>query len=90
MAEKKVVKRKGLKNVRQTKKRHARNLAEKNHLKKLVKAVRQAVTKKEAGIAEKLKAAVSVLDKAAEKGIIHRNKADRLKSRLMLAANKIK
>ena len=35
-----------------------------------------------------LVAAVSALDKAAEKGIIHRNNAARRKSRLMKKANK--
>ena len=34
--------------------------------------------------------AVSALDKAAEKGVIHKNNAARRKSRLMLALNKAK
>jgi len=34
--------------------------------------------------------ATKTLDKAAQKGIIHRNKAARTKSRLMKALNKIK
>jgi len=37
MVARKVVKRKGVKNVRKTKKRHARNLREKNKLKLMVK-----------------------------------------------------
>jgi small subunit ribosomal protein S20 len=37
---------------------------------------------------EALQDAVSKLDKAAEKGVIHRNNAARRKSRLMLALNK--
>ena len=34
--------------------------------------------------------AISALDKAAEKGVIHKNQAARRKSRLMLALNKAK
>jgi small subunit ribosomal protein S20 len=36
---------------------------------------------------EALQDAVSALDKAAEKGVIHKNNAARRKSRLMLAVN---
>lgn len=91
MAEKKkVVKRKGVKNVRQTKKRRARNVAEKNTLKKAIKVARTAITGKIADAADKLKQVISSLDKAAERGIIHANKAARLKSRLMVAFNRSK
>ncbi|MFH1386159.1 MAG: 30S ribosomal protein S20 [bacterium] len=91
MAEKKkVVKRKGIKNVRQTKKRRARNIKEKDTIKKAIKAARTAITGKIAEAADKLKQVVSILDKAAERGIIHANKAARLKSRLMIAFNKNK
>jgi small subunit ribosomal protein S20 len=38
--------------------------------------------------AEAVQAAVSALDKAAEKGVIHKNNAARHKSRLMAALNK--
>ncbi len=34
--------------------------------------------------------AISALDKAAEKGVIHKNNAARHKSRLMLALNKVR
>jgi small subunit ribosomal protein S20 len=37
-----------------------------------------------------VQAAISALDKAAEKGIIHKNQAARRKSRLMAALNKAK
>lgn len=90
VAEKKIVKRKGIKNVRKSKRRHARNLFEKISLKKAVKAVRAAIAAKAADAAELFKKAVSVIDKAAEKKIIHSNKAARLKSRLSLAFNKNK
>ena len=90
MAEKKPVKRKHVKNVRKTKKQRARNVREKNLLKAALKSARLAVVGKAADVLEKIKEAVSVLDKAAERGIIHANKAARLKSRLQLAHNKTK
>lgn len=37
---------------------------------------------------ETMRLAVKILDKAAQKGVIHRNKAARRKSRLMKALNK--
>jgi small subunit ribosomal protein S20 len=90
MAEKKVVKRKGLKNVRKAKKRHVRNLTEMKKLKNLLKAARNAVATKAKDVKEAVLKAVSVLDKAAERGIIHLNRASRLKSRLQKALNKNK
>lgn len=84
MVEKKVKKRKHVKNVRQTKKRRTRNVREKNILKAAIKSARATLA------AEAIKQAVSILDKAAERGIIHPNKAARLKSRLALAFNKKK
>lgn len=39
--------------------------------------------------AEAVLAAISALDKAAAKGVIHKNQAARRKSRLMLALNKV-
>ena len=71
------------KSIRQTKKRTARNLFWKKQIKDLAKKVRKLSAGKE--IEEKpeeiLSAAQIVLDKAAEKGVIHKNKAARLKSR---------
>lgn len=89
MAEKKVKKRKGLKNVRKTKRRRARNLTEKNKLRRVLKDARKALSSKAGQTIDQIKAAVSVLDKAAEKKIIHANKASRLKSRLIKAFNKL-
>lgn len=90
MAEKKVVKRVGIKNVKKSKKRRARNLAEKNKLKSFVKIARSAITSRAADLADQIKKTISVIDKAAERGIIHANKAARLKSRIVLAYNKTK
>ena len=90
MAEKKIFIRKGIKNVRKTKKRAARNLMDKKNLRTALKAARRAIAAKAADVAEKIKKAVSILDKAAERKVIHANKASRLKSRLSLAYNKTK
>jgi small subunit ribosomal protein S20 len=90
MAEKKVVKKAGLKNVRQNKKRRARNIEEKKNIKTFLKAARVAIAGQAKEAMEKITKAISVLDKAAERGIIHANKASRLKSRLNLAYNKTK
>ena len=90
MAEKKVIKRKGLKNVRKTKKRHARNVREKNILKSALKAARSAVATKAADVLDQIKKAVSIIDKAAERGILHKNTASRKISRLLRQFNKTK
>jgi small subunit ribosomal protein S20 len=82
MAEKKVVKRKGIKNVRKTKKRSLRSRRGKKSLREVLKAARVAIAQKSAEAGEKVKKAVSVIDKMAQRRIIHANKAARLKSRL--------
>lgn len=80
----------GIKNVRKTKKRHARNLEAKNAIKKAFKAAEKAVAAKTAEAKELLKKAVVLIDKAVQRGIIHRNKAARKKSSLQLKFNAIK
>ncbi|MCX6049899.1 MAG: 30S ribosomal protein S20 [Chloroflexi bacterium] len=54
-----------------------------------VKKARLAIEGGAEDAAESLRVAVRALDKAANKGIIHKNNASRRKSRLMLALNKI-
>lgn len=65
-----------IKKVRKDKTRTARNAAQKNVLKKLVKDTRKKPS------AKSLSKVFSVLDKAAKTNLIHRNRAARLKSRL--------
>lgn len=56
-----------------------------------IKRVRTLLATGEVTDAEQaLQTAVKALDKAAEKGVIHKNSAARRKSRLMKALNKIK
>ena len=68
--------------VRQTEKRTKRNLDVKTRLKTLFKRVVGA------GDAQVVQSVESQYDKAAQKGIIHPNKAARKKSRLAKAAAK--
>jgi small subunit ribosomal protein S20 len=68
--------------VRQTEKRTQRNLDVKTRLKTLYK---KAVSAQDAEVARSVEAQ---FDKAAQKGIIHPNKAARKKSRLARAAAK--
>lgn len=75
--------RQSLKAQRQTKKRHGHNLKIKNSLKKTVKELSLHLSSQKKEEAKKaLKDAVSKLAKAAKKGIIHKNTAQRKISRL--------
>ena len=65
--------------------RHARNKAVRAAIKTKVTRVRRVVESGEAEPTEVLKVAVSSLDRAAEKGVLHPNNAARRKSRLMKA-----
>lgn len=82
-------KRSSKKDLRRTAKRTVRNRAVRTALKTYVKKVRTAAT---AGDAEVTQGAVVVaqkmLDKAVQRGVIHKNQAARRKSRIMKAANK--
>jgi small subunit ribosomal protein S20 len=66
--------------MRQARTRHARNKAQRSALRTALKRVRQAGSAAAAGEAYAL--AVRQLDRAARKGLIHRNNAARHKSRL--------
>jgi len=76
------------KRVLTNEKRHQRNKAVRSALRTAEKKVRVAV---EAGDADSAKAAAleasTMLDKAASKGIIHKNQAANRKSGIMKAAN---
>ena len=78
-----------IKRNRQNEGRRLRNKAVKSELKTRIKsAVRIAEAHDEAAL-EALQVAQQRLDKAAEKGIIHKNQAARRKSRLMKRVNAI-
>ena len=73
---------------RQNEKRRVRNKGVRSELKTRVKVAAQAVTDGSEGSAELVKAAQKRIDKAASKGVIHKNAAARRASRLMKRAAK--
>jgi small subunit ribosomal protein S20 len=76
-----------LKRIRTSAKRHERNQAVKSATRTFVKKARTAITLDVTEAQEDLVAAISALDRAAKKGVIHRNNAARRKSRLMKLYN---
>lgn len=80
-----------MKDVKKSRERHERNVAAKSKIKTFVKKAKSAIEAgDDAATTQAISAATSVIDKAAEKGIIHKNAAARRKSRVMIAANKAK
>ena len=78
------------KRMRQEQKRRAHNRSVKSQVRTSVTKARVAITGPavDAATAEAaVRAAVSELDKAAKKGVIHKNNAARRKSRLMKQLN---
>jgi small subunit ribosomal protein S20 len=73
---------------RQNEKRRVRNKGVRSELKTRVKVAVQAVTDGADGAADSVKAAQKRIDKAAAKGVIHKNAAARRASRLMKRAAK--
>ncbi len=77
------------KDLRRIAKRTVRNKGTKTALKTYVKKVRVAAAGTDVAVVESaLKTAVKAIDKAAQRGIIHKNSAARRKSRAAKAANK--
>jgi small subunit ribosomal protein S20 len=76
------------KRYRQSERRRQRNVATKSHVKTRVKAVLASVTSKDEDKSrEELLRAVKVIDKAASKGVVHKNTASRRISRLTRKVN---
>ncbi len=77
-----------IKNIRKNERRRMRNQAFRSRARTMIKKARLAIL---AGRTEEAQEAVrqacSALDKAAEKGIIHKNNAARRKARLMRLFN---
>jgi len=77
-----------IKRVRQESKRRARNRAVKSRMRTFVKQANEAIEKGDRDLAAAaVLSAVSEIDRAASKGVIHSNNASRSKSRLMLRFN---
>lgn len=79
-----------LKRARQNEKKRLRNKSTKTRIKNVEKSVRLAVNEnsKETAL-NQLNAAQSAIDKAAKKGVIHKNTASRKLSRLSRQVNAI-
>jgi small subunit ribosomal protein S20 len=73
-----------IKRVRQSARRRVRNRIVRSSMRTFVKKARTILEEGDKALAAgAVREAISALDKAAQKGIIHRNSADRRKSRLM-------
>jgi small subunit ribosomal protein S20 len=71
------------KRARQANKRHSRNQAQRSEMRTHIKKVAKAIaTGSKEGAVEAYKLAIPVIDSAVSKGLIHKNKAARHKSRL--------
>ena len=78
-----------IKKARQDEKRTARNRAVRSRMRTYVKNAHTALASGD-GADEAVRAAISEPDRAAQKGVIHRNAAARRKSRLMAKLNAAK
>ncbi len=80
-----------LKRARQTEKRSARNRANTSRLRTTLRDLRESLGKGEKKATdETFRATVSALDKAVQKGVLHKNTASRYKSRLNARLNAMK
>jgi small subunit ribosomal protein S20 len=72
-----------LKRARQTAKRTATNRANTSQMRNTLRAIRETIAKGDKTAAEQsYRETVSALDKAIQKGVLHKNTAARYKSRL--------
>jgi small subunit ribosomal protein S20 len=76
-----------IKRERIAEKRHERNVAVKSSTRTFVKRARSVIESNAGEAQADIVAAISALDRAAKKGVIHKNNASRRKSRLMKAFN---
>jgi small subunit ribosomal protein S20 len=71
------------KRIRQSEQNRLRNRAQRSRLRTAIKKLRTAVASGDAASAQQLlPETLSIIDKTAQKGVIHDNAADRYKSRL--------
>ena len=76
------------KRVRQNEKRRDNNRSNRGKLRTSIKKLRTALTTADANsVQELLPATISTIDKAVQKGVLHRNAAARYKSRLTTRVN---
>ena len=79
------------KEFRKSRRRYVRNLNVKRNIKKLISEIKKlSKEKKEKQAREVFVKFQKAIDKAAQRNVIHKNKAARLKSRLLKRIRKIK
>lgn len=79
-----------LKRAKQSEQRRMRNRSRKSQLKTSVRTLEQAIAEKsEEQIAAGLKQAVATINRTASRGVIHKNKAARMVSRLTRRINRL-
>jgi len=76
-----------IKRVRTSEERKAKNIQQKSAMRTAVKHFETAAETNADNKTELLSTAVKQVDKAAQKGLIHKNNADRKKASLMKKAN---
>jgi small subunit ribosomal protein S20 len=80
-----------LKRARQTERRTARNRGNTSRLRSALRGMREALAKGDkSAAAEAFGQTASALDKAIQKGVLHKNTAARYKSRLNARLNALK
>ena len=80
-----------LKRARQTERRTARNRGNTSRLRSALRDMREALTKGDkAAATQAFSQTTSALDKAIQKGVLHKNTAARYKSRLNARLNRVK
>ncbi|MGQ9454385.1 MAG: 30S ribosomal protein S20 [Armatimonadota bacterium] len=77
-----------IKDVKKSRERRLRNISTKSRIKTLIKKTKAAIDGGAENAFALLSETVSVIDKAAKRGIIHPNAAARRKSKLMKYANR--
>lgn len=76
------------KRLEQAETRRIRNTAAKSKMKTIIKKANVAITENNEESSELVRQAIKTIDMTASKGIIHKNKAARKKSRMVLKLNK--
>lgn len=79
--------RSALRDIKKSRKRAERNQSVRSAIKTFVKKSRTAITNGDENVLEVLSATSSLVDKAAKRNIIHKNAANRRKSRLAKRLN---
>ncbi len=84
------IKKSAAKQLRKSKKNQARNKAAKSAMRTAIHKVEKCLEAKDIeGTKDALARAISTIDKTAQKGIIHKNKAARHHARLMKRVNQL-